>query len=106
MELRMSACRVCRTDLHLVDAELPDIKYPITPGHEIIGQLDLVGCDVTTHWVIDIANLTRQDGLDFLEVASQAGIQTETTAFPLAGANEVLTKSRSGQLLGAAALRP
>jgi len=106
MELRMSACRVCRTDLHLVDAELPDIKYPITPGHEIIGQIDLVGCDVTTHWVIDIANLTRQDGLDFLKIASQAGIRTETTAFPLVEANEVLARLRDGQLLGAAVLTP
>jgi propanol-preferring alcohol dehydrogenase len=30
---------VCRTDLHLLDGELPDIHYPITPGHEIVGRV-------------------------------------------------------------------
>ena len=53
-----------------------------------------------------VANLTRQDGLDFLKVAAQAGIRTETTAFPLSEANEVLKRLRSGQILGAAVLTP
>jgi propanol-preferring alcohol dehydrogenase len=35
--LRVGACAVCRTDLHLVDEELPGIRYPIVPGHEIVG---------------------------------------------------------------------
>jgi len=56
--------------------------------------------------VLSVANLTRQDGLDFLKIAPQAGVRTETTAFPLAEANEVLTRLRSGQILGAAVLRP
>lgn len=56
--------------------------------------------------LISVANLTRQDGLDFLKIAPQAGIRTETTAFPLAQANEVLTKLRAGQVLGAAVLEP
>ena len=56
--------------------------------------------------VISVANLTRQDGLDFLKVAGQANIRTETTAFPLSAANEVLAKLRAGQLLGAAVLQP
>ncbi|OAF01182.1 alcohol dehydrogenase [Bradyrhizobium centrolobii] len=56
--------------------------------------------------LISVANLTRQDGLDFLKVAPQAGVRTETTAFALDEANEVLTKLRSGQVLGAAVLRP
>jgi propanol-preferring alcohol dehydrogenase len=37
--LRVSACGVCRTDLHLVDDELPEIVYPIVPGHEIVGEV-------------------------------------------------------------------
>jgi propanol-preferring alcohol dehydrogenase len=53
-----------------------------------------------------VANLTRQDGLDFLKVAGEAKIRTETTAFPLREANEVLAKLRTGQLLGAAVLKP
>jgi propanol-preferring alcohol dehydrogenase len=53
IRVRVSACGVCRTDLHVVDAELPDIRYPIVPGHEIVGRVDLVGRDVTTHRVGD-----------------------------------------------------
>ncbi|UQA58557.1 zinc-dependent alcohol dehydrogenase family protein [Polyangium aurulentum] len=37
--LRVRACAVCRTDLHLVDGELPDPKLPIVPGHEIVGEV-------------------------------------------------------------------
>ena len=37
--LRVRACAVCRTDLHLVDGELPNIPLPIIPGHEIVGEV-------------------------------------------------------------------
>jgi len=40
--LKVRACAVCRTDLHVVDGELPDIHYPIVPGHEIVGEV--AGC--------------------------------------------------------------
>ncbi|HEX9470860.1 MAG TPA: alcohol dehydrogenase catalytic domain-containing protein, partial [Bradyrhizobium sp.] len=43
IRVKVSACGVCRTDLHVVDAELPGIKYPVIPGHEIVGRVDLVG---------------------------------------------------------------
>jgi propanol-preferring alcohol dehydrogenase len=56
--------------------------------------------------LLSVANLTRQDGLDFLKIAPRAGVRTETTAFALSEANEVLGKLRSGQILGAAVLRP
>jgi propanol-preferring alcohol dehydrogenase len=56
--------------------------------------------------LVSVANLTRQDGLDFLKIASQAGIRTQTTAFPLSEANEVLQRLRTGQILGAAVLKP
>ncbi|WP_128926903.1 zinc-dependent alcohol dehydrogenase family protein [Bradyrhizobium guangxiense] len=49
LRVKIGACGVCRTDLHLVDAELPDIRYPIVPGHEIVGRVDLVGPNVATH---------------------------------------------------------
>jgi alcohol dehydrogenase, propanol-preferring len=44
-ELRVlvEACGVCRTDLHVVDGELPDPKLPIIPGHEIVGRIDALG---------------------------------------------------------------
>ncbi|MDB5636864.1 MAG: zinc-binding alcohol dehydrogenase family protein [Bradyrhizobium sp.] len=53
IRVKVSACGVCRTDLHVVDAELPGIKYPIVPGHEIVGRVELVGRDVTTHAIGD-----------------------------------------------------
>ncbi|GAB2800544.1 zinc-dependent alcohol dehydrogenase family protein [Halomonas shantousis] len=45
--LKVEACAVCRTDLHLLDGELPDISYPIIPGHEIIGRVAGCGPGVT-----------------------------------------------------------
>ena len=45
--LRVRACGVCRTDLHLLDGELPDIPFPITPGHEIVGTVVAVGSGVS-----------------------------------------------------------
>lgn len=46
VRVRVAACGVCRTDLHVVDGELPNPKLPIIPGHEIVGRIDLVGPDV------------------------------------------------------------
>jgi len=37
--LRVRACAVCRTDLHVVDGELPDPKLPLIPGHQIVGAV-------------------------------------------------------------------
>ena len=39
----VSACAVCRTDLHIVDGELPDPKLPLIPGHQIVGRVEAVG---------------------------------------------------------------
>jgi len=41
--VQVGACGVCRTDLHLVDQELPGIRYPIVPGHEIVGRVAATG---------------------------------------------------------------
>jgi len=43
IRIRIEACGVCRTDLHVVDGELPDPKLPIVPGHEIVGRVEAVG---------------------------------------------------------------
>ena len=43
VRVRVEACGVCRTDLHVVDGELPNPKLPIVPGHEIVGRVDAVG---------------------------------------------------------------
>jgi len=47
VRITVEACGVCRTDLHLLDGELPHIHYPITPGHEIVGLVAEVGPAVT-----------------------------------------------------------
>jgi len=47
LRLTVQACGVCRTDLHLLDNELPDIRLPVTPGHEIVGMVAALGPEVT-----------------------------------------------------------
>jgi propanol-preferring alcohol dehydrogenase len=47
VRINISACAVCRTDLHILDGELPDPKLPIVPGHEIIGRVVETGAEVT-----------------------------------------------------------
>ena len=46
--VKVIACGVCRTDLHIIDGELPDAKFPLIPGHEIIGIIEDIGPDVKT----------------------------------------------------------
>src|SRR5262245_55384527 len=41
--VEVAACGVCRTDLHVVDGELPNPKRPIVPGHEIVGRVAAAG---------------------------------------------------------------
>jgi propanol-preferring alcohol dehydrogenase len=43
IRVKVLACGVCRTDLHVVDGELPGPKLPIIPGHEIVGRIDALG---------------------------------------------------------------
>lgn len=47
VRVKVGACGVCRTDLHVVDGELPDLSYPIIPGHEVVGRIDALGDGVT-----------------------------------------------------------
>jgi propanol-preferring alcohol dehydrogenase len=43
IRVKVLACGVCRTDLHVLDGELPDPSSPIIPGHEIVGRIDALG---------------------------------------------------------------
>ena len=45
--IRVHACAVCRTDLHVVDAELTEPKLPLIPGHEIVGHIEALGSSVS-----------------------------------------------------------
>jgi propanol-preferring alcohol dehydrogenase len=55
--LRVRACGVCRTDLHVVDGELPDPRLPLVPGHEIVGVVE-----------------ARGDGVDGFAVGDRVGV--------------------------------
>ena len=46
IRVKVLACGVCRTDLHVVDGELPKPQLPIIPGHEIVGRIDAIGKSV------------------------------------------------------------
>jgi len=43
VQLQVSTCAICRTDLHVVDGELPDPKLPLVPGHQIVGNISELG---------------------------------------------------------------
>lgn len=43
VRLRVEACGVCRTDLHVVDGELPGVMPPVVPGHEVVGRVEQSG---------------------------------------------------------------
>jgi propanol-preferring alcohol dehydrogenase len=75
--------------IHMSD--IPSFPYHILWGERIVRS---------------VANLTRQDALDFLQLAPQIPLQTRIQEFPLEQANEALHALRSGELSGAAVLRP
>jgi len=60
LRLRVEACAVCRTDLHVVDGELPLPRLPIVPGHEIVGIVERVGAGV------DASRLGERTGVPWL----------------------------------------
>jgi propanol-preferring alcohol dehydrogenase len=60
LRLRVEACAICRTDLHVIDGELPKSKLPIVPGHEIVGVVDGLGAGV------DEARLGTRVGVPWL----------------------------------------
>lgn len=45
--IRVHACGVCHTDLHIVEGDLPLHRSPVVPGHQIVGTVDRLGLDVT-----------------------------------------------------------
>ncbi|RMH04769.1 MAG: zinc-binding alcohol dehydrogenase family protein [Nitrospirae bacterium] len=48
VRVQVQACGICRTDLHIIEGELPAVKRPLIPGHQIIGIVDRVGQEVQT----------------------------------------------------------
>ena len=81
--------RVVCAGIHM--SNIPSFPYEILWGERSIGS---------------VANLTRADGQEFMEIAARAPIRTHTTTFPLIEANEALAMLRGGGLEGAAVLVP
>jgi propanol-preferring alcohol dehydrogenase len=75
-----------------------------------IHMSDIPGFPYASLWeereIVSVANLTRQDGLDFLKLAPEIGIVTRTTPYPLKDANRALADLRAGRFEGAAVLVP
>jgi propanol-preferring alcohol dehydrogenase len=49
--IRVHACGICRTDLHVVEGELPPRKSPVTPGHQVVGVVESTGARVGVPWL-------------------------------------------------------
>src|SRR5437870_2534182 len=56
--IKMSACGVCRTDLHVIDGELLQTRYPIVPGHQIVGTVAALGPGVSGKNIGDRVGVT------------------------------------------------
>src|SRR6266478_6501676 len=52
LRVRVNACAVCRTDLHVVDGELPDLKLPLILGHQVVGRVEQIGKDAPSNFQI------------------------------------------------------
>src|SRR5258706_11828721 len=64
--IRVNACGICRTDLHIVEGELPMRRSPIILGHQIVGVIEKIGESVENHAVgqrVGVAWLHRTDGV-------------------------------------------
>ncbi len=64
--IRVHACGVCRTDLHVVEGELPARKSPVIPGHQVVGTVEAAGPETKRHKKGDrvgVAWLHRTDGV-------------------------------------------
>jgi D-arabinose 1-dehydrogenase-like Zn-dependent alcohol dehydrogenase len=136
LRVRVAACGVCRTDLNVLDGDPPDPVLPMVPGHEIVGRIDALGTGVDASGVgglaigqragihmsdipsfpyrllweerklVSVANLPRQDGLDFLRQVPRMGLVARTTTYPLQQANQALADLSAGRFEGAAVFVP
>ena len=71
---------------------------------------DIPAFPYSTLWgersIRSVANLTRRDGEEFMEVAPRVPVRTQTTAYPLGDANHAIDDVRGGRVRGAAVLEP
>ncbi len=93
--LMIEALKASAKGARIVSAGIHMSDIPSFPYAELWGERSLMS----------VANLTRQDGREFLELAPRVPVNTEVTEYPLEQANEALDDLRSGRLVGAAVLR-
>jgi propanol-preferring alcohol dehydrogenase len=75
--VRVATCAVCRTDLHIVDADLPDPKLPLILGHQIVGRVEEVGEGVRSKVekpVLSEAKQSRTDRKSKFQIGDRVGI--------------------------------
>jgi propanol-preferring alcohol dehydrogenase len=97
-----------------VGALVPKALADVRPGGTVvcggIHMSDIPSFPYARLWgervVRSVANLTRQDAIDFFALAPATGLRSETTTYPLERANDALEDLRAGRLTGAAVLRP
>jgi alcohol dehydrogenase, propanol-preferring len=97
-----------------VGALVPQALKQVRKGGRVvcagIHMSDIPGFPYADLWgeraILSVANLTRADGMEFLEIAARVPVRTATTMFPLARANEALDLLRAGRIEGAAVLVP
>lgn len=89
VRVRVQACGVCRTDLHIVEGELRDVKLPIVPGHEVVGRVDVVGPGVTQiaegdrvgvawlRWVCGVCGFCRSGRENLCQSAQFTGLHAD-----------------------------
>lgn len=80
--LKVSACGICRTDLHVIDGELKNPKLPLIPGHQIIGTVEKLGTAVNSF------KIGQRVGVPWL------GSSCETCQFCLSGRENLCDKAR------------
>lgn len=63
--LKVNVCGVCRTDLHIVDGDLPSPQFPLIPGHQIVGKVVGIGCEVSRFRIGDLIGVPWLGGCCF-----------------------------------------
>jgi len=127
IRVRVRACGICRTDLHVVEAELPPVKSPLIPGHQVVGIVDRTGkgaarfkigdrigiawlrktCGECGFFEKDLRSVTantRKDGRELLEEAAEIPIRPRTQPFPLEDANMALQALKHDRISGSGVL--
>jgi D-arabinose 1-dehydrogenase-like Zn-dependent alcohol dehydrogenase len=109
LRLRVRACSVCRTDLHLVDGELATPTLPRIPGHEIVGEVALTECHTVFAFTRPGDTTAQALALSLGAQCAWAGdhrLRLATRSHPLALPNDALDDLRGGHMVGAAVLQP